>query len=95
MNKENALQERSAALWASEMCSTTPLLLMHGSADENVDARQSLLLTEQLYECKHPVRFILYEGADHFISQFEMEMLSQCKAHFDSYVRDRKPLPKL
>ena len=94
-NKDFALKQRSVIWWADEMCKSTPLLLMHGSGDNNVDAEQSMRLLQKLYEYKHPVRFILFEGADHFISQFEMEMLSQIKTHFHHYVRDGKLPPKL
>lgn len=94
-NKDAALKARSAIFWPDEMCKTTPLLVMHGSADSNVDAGQSLQLVQKLYYYKHPVRFILFEGADHLISQFEPEMLSQCKKHLDYYVRDGHSLPKL
>jgi dipeptidyl aminopeptidase/acylaminoacyl peptidase len=70
-------------------------LLMHGSGDTRVDALQSMRFVQKLYEYKHPVRFILFEGADHTISQYESEAFSQVKQHFDKYVRDRKALPKL
>jgi dipeptidyl aminopeptidase/acylaminoacyl peptidase len=93
--RDGALKERSAIYWPDKMCKTTPLLLMHGSGDSRLDANQSIQLVKKLYEFKHPVRFILYEGADHLITQFESDMLSQCRRHFDYYVRDGNPLPKL
>jgi len=94
-NKEIALKERSAIFWPEQMCKTTPLLIMQGSADWRVDASQAMQLVEKLYQYKHPVRFVLYEGADHTITEFEKEMLLECKRHFDYYVRDDKPLPNL
>lgn len=93
-NKDGTLKTRSAIFWANEMCRNTPLLIMHGSADSRVDPNQSVALLQKLMEVKHPVRFILFEGADHFITQFETEMLSQCRRHFDFYVRDEKKTPK-
>lgn len=94
-NKDEALTQRSALLWPEKLCITTPLLIMHGSADTRVDAAQSMTLVRKLYEHKHPVRFILFEGAEHLLTEVESEMLSQCKKHFDLYVRDLNPLPKL
>ena len=94
-NKDAALKSRSAIFWVDEMCKTTPLLLIQGTADPNVDASQSIRLADKLYQYKHPVRFILYEGADHFITQFEKEMFSECRRHFDYYVRDEGKLPDL
>ena len=94
-NKDTALKERSAIFWPEQLCKTTPLLIMHGSADERVSASQSIQLVEMLFKYKHHVRFVLFEGADHLITQFETEMLQECKRYFDYYVRDEKPLPDL
>lgn len=94
-NKDAALKERSAVFWPEQMCKTTPILMMQGSADWRVSATQSIQLVEKLYQHKHPVRFVLFEGADHVITEFEKEMLLECKRHFDYYVRDKRPLPNL
>jgi dipeptidyl aminopeptidase/acylaminoacyl peptidase len=93
--KDSALRARSAIYWPDAMCKRTPLLIMHGSGDARADASQSIRLVEQLHKFRHPVRFILFEGADHAITQFEKEMYLQCRRHFDDYVRDGKPLPNL
>ncbi|MBT1705903.1 alpha/beta hydrolase family protein [Chryseosolibacter indicus] len=94
-DRDAALKARSALYWSNTLCRTTPLLIMQGSADTRVDASQSLQLVQQLYVQKHPVRFILFEGGDHTISQFETDMLAQCRKHFDYYLRDGRSLPKL
>jgi dipeptidyl aminopeptidase/acylaminoacyl peptidase len=93
--KEKALQERSAVFWADQMCKTTPLLLMHGSSDWRVTPEESLELLQKLYAFKHPVRFILFEGADHGISEWRTERLTQTRKHFDYYLRDGKKWPSL
>lgn len=94
-NKDAALKDRSAIFWPEQLCKTTPLLIMHGSADWRVSASQSIQFVEMLYRYKHPVRFVLFEGADHLVTEFETEMLLECKRHLDYYVRDDKPLPNL
>lgn len=94
-NKEAAFKARSAVFWAAEMCKTTPLLIMQGSSDWRVAADQTLELVQKLYQCKHPTRFVLYEGADHSISEFRAEMFAESKRHFDYYLRDGKPWPDM
>ena len=91
--KDAALRARSVVFWSDSLCRRTPLLIMHGGADSRVDPRQSTRLVEALIIAKHPVRFIIFENANHFISEFENEMMLQCRNHFDYYVRDTKPLP--
>lgn len=93
--KEIQLKARSAVFWADSMCKTTPLLIMHGSADWRVHVEESLELVQKLVAFKHPVRFILYEGADHSISEFRKESLSEIRRHFDYYVRDGGKLPDM
>lgn len=66
---------------------------MHGSSDWRVSAAESLQLVDKLYESKHPVRFILYEGADHAITEFTEQTFAETKRHFDYYLRDGNPLP--
>lgn len=94
-DKENQLDQRSAVQWADEMCKTTPLLIMHGSADWRVSPEESLHLVNQLYKYKHPTRFILFEGADHGILEYREDMFHAMKNHFDRYVRDESPLPNM
>ncbi len=94
-NKEDELKARSAVFWADSMCKTTPLLIMHGSADWRVRASESLELVTKLYTYKHPVRFILFEGADHGIREFRNQYFKQTKGFFDFYLRDLNELPNM
>lgn len=94
-NKEAALKERSAVFWADQLCKTTPLLIMHGSSDWRVPPEEALEMVQKLYEVKHPLRFILFEGTDHFISEWRIERWEQTKKHFDYYLRDGNKLPNM
>jgi len=93
--KEQSLKERSVVFWADQLCKTTPLLIMHGSADWRVLPEESLELVQKLFAARHPLRFILFEGADHAISEWRKERLAQTKRHFDYYVRDLNKWPSL
>ncbi|MEO9571900.1 MAG: prolyl oligopeptidase family serine peptidase [Polaribacter sp.] len=94
-NKERELKKRSAVFWADKMCKTTPLLIMHGSADWRVQASESLELITKLYEYKHPVRFILFEGADHGIREYRNQYFTHTKGFFDYYLKDENKLPNM
>jgi dipeptidyl aminopeptidase/acylaminoacyl peptidase len=94
-NKEAALKDRSVVYWADQLCKTTPLLLMHGSADWRVQPEESLELVQKLFVAKHPLRFILFEGADHGISEWRKERFLQTKNFFDYYLRDGKIWPSM
>lgn len=93
--KDKALRARSAVYWADEMCKTTPLLIMHGSADWRVSPTEAISLVQKLYDAKHPVRFIFFEGADHAINEYKTEVTQHVKKHFNHYLRDEKKWPSL
>jgi dipeptidyl aminopeptidase/acylaminoacyl peptidase len=94
-NKEQELKARSAVFWADKMCKTTPILLMQGSSDWRVTASESLELVNKLYEYKHPVRFILFEGGDHGIREYRKEYYTQTKSFFDYYLKNGNALPNM
>lgn len=93
--KDRALRERSAVFWPEKLPRTTPLLLLHGSADWRVKPAQALAMVSKLYETKHPFRFVFFEGGDHGLTEYRPEVRQLSKAFLDDYVRDRKPLPNL
>jgi dipeptidyl aminopeptidase/acylaminoacyl peptidase len=94
-DKDKELRARSAVFWADKMCITTPLLIVHGSADKAVHLSEPLELINKLYEFKHPTRFIVFEGSDHSISEFRADMFDVTKRHFDYYLRDGKKYPSM
>lgn len=94
-NRGNGLKERSVVFWADQLCKTTPLLLMQGSADWRVLPEESLEVVQKLYVAKQPLRFILFEGADHGINEWRNERLAQTKKHFDFYLRDGNKWPSM
>lgn len=94
-NKDRELKKRSVVYWADSLCKTTPLLLMHGSADWRVTPEESLELLSKLYAAKHPVKFIFYPGADHGIREYLKETGAETKKCFDDYVKNGKPLPNM
>ena len=94
-NRDSVLQTRSATYWADKICKTTPLLIMHGTADWRVVPEEVLKLVGKLYEFKHPFRFELFEGGQHSLIEHRTEVNRISRDFLDYYVRDRKPLPNL
>ena len=94
-NKEAALLARSPVRWANELCKTTPLLVFQGSGDWRVNPEEALEMADALLAAKHPFRFILFEGADHGLTEFRSEEDRITRDFLDHYVRDMAPLPDL
>lgn len=94
-NKEAELRKRSAIHWPDELCKTTPLMIMHGSADWRVSPKESLNLVAELYALKHPVRFLFLEGAQHSLAEFRPDVQHNIRSFFDYYVKSSHPWPDM
>ena len=94
-DKETALRERSAVLWADRLCKSTPILLMHGTADWRVEPQQAFDMAAALYAARHPFRLVMLEGGDHGLTEHRSEVDRLVRDWFDRYVRDSASLPNL
>lgn len=94
-NRDSVLRSRSAVYFADKICSTTPLLLFTGSADWRVSPDEQLEMVHKLYELKHPLRFVFFEGGQHSLIEHYDEVNHIAKNFFDTYVRDKKMYPSL
>ncbi|MES2748293.1 MAG: prolyl oligopeptidase family serine peptidase [Bacteroidota bacterium] len=81
--------------WADKICKTTPLLLLTGSADWRVSPEEQLQMVNKLYESKHPLRFVFFEGGDHSLIEHLDEVNHNARVFLDAYVRDKKTFPSL
>src|SRR3989338_385633 len=79
--------KRSALYWPEKIYKKTPLLIMHGSADWRVNSKDSIRLAEKLYQHKVPFRFIVYEGADHGLTEFKEESDKQVYSWFERFLK--------
>ncbi len=93
--RETILESRSAIRWVEKLSKNTPILLMHGTADWRVNPMQAIQMATALYQHKHPVRFVLFEGAAHGLGEFKEEVNRITKDWLDRYVRDKRPWPSL
>jgi dipeptidyl aminopeptidase/acylaminoacyl peptidase len=82
---EQGLKDRSAVYWP-EKFPPTPLLLMHGTADQLVFFKQSTELADKLSKFKHTVKLVLYENDNHGLDQHRREMFMETRDWFEKYV---------
>ncbi len=89
------LIKRSPIRWVKELPKKTPILLVHGSADWRVLADHSIQMSGELYKNKIPFKFILFEGADHGITEFFREYRDQTLSWFKKYLKKDRILPNM
>ena len=91
--KEN--KKRSPIYWTEKFSKKTPLLIMHGGADWRVSPTDSIRLAQKLYEKKIPYRLIMFEGADHAISEYLETRNKYTFEWLDRFLKQNEPLPIL
>ncbi len=87
------LLPRSPARWPEKLSPKTPILLMQGGADWRVPPGSAFELAEGLQALHRTLRFVLFEGADHGLTEKRKEARALAHEWFDRFVRDRSPLP--
>ena len=93
--RESAMLARSPARWVDRMSRTTPILLLHGTADWRVSPGQSQRMAAALLENRHPFRLVLLEGSDHQLSEHPEEHARLTREWLDRFVRDSEEPPVL
>jgi dipeptidyl aminopeptidase/acylaminoacyl peptidase len=82
--KDEINAKRSAILWPEEL--HTPLLLMHGAADTQVPASQSLQLALALDRLKMPYSVVIYAGDKAGASRNRLDRDARAIAWFRAYM---------
>ena len=91
----SALLARSPIKWADELPKNAPMLIIHGSADWRVLTSHSILMSKELYDNKIPHKLIIFEGADHGITEFRGEYKEESVSWLKRYLGKERKLPNL
>lgn len=94
-DKEKLLRERSAVFNADKLSKTTPILLLHGTADWRVVPEESLNMALAMQKAKVPYGLVMFEGGDHGLNEFDDEVDNFTQAWFNKYLDNDSPLPNL
>jgi dipeptidyl aminopeptidase/acylaminoacyl peptidase len=79
-------RSRSIVNFAEKLSKSTPMLIIHGTADERVMPHDSLELSNKLLENKIPFRLLMLEGGDHFLKKHRTEVDRQRREWFKKYL---------
>lgn len=82
-----AIESRSAVRWAEKISATTPVLLLHGTADDRVDVSQAQGMAAALAAAGRAHELVLFEGGDHALSRHRPEADERIRAWFEARLR--------
>jgi dipeptidyl aminopeptidase/acylaminoacyl peptidase len=80
-------ESRSIVKFADKFSKETPILIVHGTADERVLPHDSMDLSYKLLELKIPFRLVMLEGGDHFMKKHRKEVDEMRRRWFEKYLR--------
>ncbi len=78
-----ALEARSAVCWPEAL--DTPLLLLHGDADNRVDVSHSTLLAERMARLHLEHRLVVYPAGTHSLSRYHKEVAAEVLGWFAAH----------
>lgn len=87
---KEGLRKRSAVCWAEKFCKSSPLLQIHGTADERVSPLDSLELSTSLIKNGVHHRLVLFENGDHFLTNFSDERFALTIDWLDRHLKNTK-----
>ncbi len=83
----NKCQARSIINFTNQLSASTPMLILHGTADDRVMVHDSIDLAAKLKLQEHPHKLILFEGGDHFLKTHRKEVNEIRKNWFLEYLK--------
>ncbi|VXB92083.1 Peptidase [Flavobacterium sp. 9AF] len=94
-NEAEEIKKRSAIQWVNKFSKNVPILLLHGNSDWRVKPEQSLRMALAFTEHRIPYRLIVFEGADHGITEFRDEVDEAVVDWFNKYLKEGATLPNM
>lgn len=88
-------KKRSVLYWVDTLPKNVPLLIMHGTADWRVNPLDSIRMAEELLKNKIPYRLVMFEGANHALTEYKAEANEMVFQWFDRFVKNNEPLPNI
>lgn len=80
---EEGFRARSAVCWPEAL--SVPLLLLHGDADDKVDASDSIRLAEGLRETGRAHELVIYPGGNHALTRHWGDVQKRLLGWFERY----------
>lgn len=80
-------ESRSIVKFADKLAKGTPILIIHGTADERVLPHDSIDLSYKLLELKTPFRLVMLEDGDHFMKKHRKEVDEMRRMWFEKFLK--------
>jgi dipeptidyl aminopeptidase/acylaminoacyl peptidase len=82
-------ESRSIINFPEKLSKNTPILILHGNADERVLPHDSIDLSYKLLELKRNFRLVMLENGDHFLKSQRKEAERLRRNWFDKWIKEK------
>jgi len=80
-------KKRSVINFAEKITTETPLMIIHGTADNRVPVKDSIDLARKLLERRTNLKLLLFDEGTHFLRHHKNELNRVRKEWFDKYLK--------
>ena len=94
-NEEEFLNSRSAIKLVDKFPENVPVLMVHGTSDWRVKPPCALELAMEFDKYRIPYKLIMYDGADHAITEHKQDVYNQVLIWFDRFLKNNEPVPDM
>lgn len=88
--KKEAKKNRSIVFQTNKIIAKTPILIMHGLADDRVSPEDALELAQKLFKAKKIFKLVMFEKAGHGLAEHQFEWQACARQWFDYYLKKKK-----
>ena len=86
VNDQKELEKRSVVKWADKLNRKTPILIIHGSEDKQVDVADAIEIAKELEKNNHTYKLKVYQGGDHHLNNYFYDYGDEIKNWLNKYL---------
>ncbi len=90
-DKDAALKLLSPLFWPEKLSPETPIYLLHGTADERVEAWNSIAMAQRLDALKRPYELLLINGGSHALIENQHRVRQEMDRWFAKHLKSGSP----
>ncbi|MEP2102295.1 MAG: prolyl oligopeptidase family serine peptidase [Parasphingorhabdus sp.] len=86
-DKDAALRPLSPLFWPEKLSTKTPIYLLHGTADQRVEAWNSIAMARKLDALNRPYELLLINGGSHYLIEHQQRVRQEMDRWFAKHLK--------
>lgn len=90
-DKDAALKSLSSLFWPEKLSRKTPIYLLHGTADQRVEAWNSIAMARKLDALNRPYELLMIDGGSHTLIEHQFRVRQEMDRWFAEHLKSKDP----